>query len=672
MKLHITPIASNFLNAARKGLEHVQEGRYMHFEGNKASISLMFDYSNPVKGSINSILHKFRAILRKYRSKHFDKLHLHFNKCAEMDQVALYNLSLDLAANCRNLKELSVVFYSCQEMTDQKLGRFIIPITQCLRHLRKLNITLCKCKKITGQGINYINSLMLTRLKRLCSLSINFSPLTTKHDNGRSGPFDPNIAKRNNIDYGKFLMIFELSQYRMSQKAICDFHKNIARYFRNRNFKELTFVSPEYPEIKGCKSAKDLTLSTIQKLKQLKKFYLGFQKFSQLDVGALDEITDCIRKNMIDLQYLTIDFEGYSGHFNISEPELTQTAFNIFSNLSMLRGLALSFGRIEASEEAVVSFTREMCEHAKNLEEFILEVKDGSFVSRSGIEKLIQQLSQNLPSLKKVMLNTLNLAIVGTNNNDETEINCFIQQGCPTLKEFHLLLHNSNYIPLLTSEMLEKLTLSFRDCQRMSDKNFNELIESIFQRPLPYLKELTICCKKASNITDEAFKALFCEDWTDNVNLKVFKLEISDATSITDVALTNMEVFGAEKLKNIKSLQTLSLAFTSCKSLTKRGINHLILSIARNLKDLQELELNFHQGSTSEGFSPEEVSLVIDSIVSNMTALRKVILDFSFIVDRSKPYSYKQGVVFDKDLKEYWKKLNYVSVVEINFGPIFL
>jgi hypothetical protein len=173
------------------------------------------------------------------------------------------------------------------------------------------------------------------------------------------------------------------------------------------------------------------------------------------------------------------------------------------------------------------------------------------------------------------------------------------------------------------------------------------------------------------------FSIFFClfvilEDWIALVNLKVFKLERSDATSITDVTLMDMEVFVAEKLKNIKSLKILSLSFTSCNSFTKRGINHLILSIVRNLKDLQELELNFHQGSTSEGFSPQEVSLVIDSIASNMITLRKVVLDFFFIVDRSKPYSYKQGVVFDQDLKEYWKKLNYVSVVEINFGPIFL
>ena len=668
-KPHITPLATNFFNAAQKGIEYVQERRYLHFEGNIATISLIFNSSTMlVQGSISNLLQKFRAILRKYCNKHLHKLHLNFNNCIQIDQLELHNLGLDIAANFRNLQVLTIQFYSCQDMTDEKIRCFIMPISKVLSNLSKLSITISQCEKITDKGINHIRSLLFIHFKRLLSLKISCSPQIVSLNNGKRVPVESNITKRNHNDINFFERPL-LMNSKITQETIANIAKTISTRFRN--LQSLYLVPPFTTQIGEYNSLyHDRILSIIQSLRLLKNFCLGFQPFCLASVQDFVKISEIIGKNLLKLQYLTIYFEGYSTDEKFSGYDLAQSSSNIFSNLPLLRSLAVSFGKVHILQQVILAFVKKICEHAKNLKEMVFEVKCGSFISRQGIEILIQHLNENLPSLKKFMLNTRNFDIPLSNDNEaEPEIHSFSQQGCPNLKEFHLLLHNSDYIPLLTSKNVEKLTLSFKDCKRMFNKHFKRLIKTIFQRPLHHLQDLTIICKNASRLTDEAFKALLCEDWIPLVSLRCFKLEISQAPSLTDSTLKHMEALVAENLKHIKALKTVSFAFISCRGLTRSAIQSFIMSIARNLKNLQELELDFHQGPAIEGFSDIGISIIIDSIVLSMKALKKVVLNFSFIIDESRPFRFPPGFDPYKNMREYWKKLKHVPVVEINFGP---
>ena len=130
-----------------------------------------------------------------------------------------------------------------------------------------------------------------------------------------------------------------------------------------------------------------------------------------------------------------------------------------------------------------------------------------------------------------------------------------------------------------------------------------------------------------------------------------------------------MEAFVVGNLKNLKNLRVVSFAFISCKSFSRSAVQSFVGSIARNLTNLHELEFDFHQKPASEGFSPGELSTVIDGITANMKVLRKVRLNFFFVIDRSIPYKCEQGVDFHEVMRGYWKKLKYVSTTDIDFGP---
>lgn len=173
-KPHITPIAWDFIKTAQNGVEYTVDRNFLHFEGNTVSFKPLFKPYEP-EGDIIVLLQKFIAILKKYRNKNFQKLHLRFHRCYEFnDKFALRRLGLEIAADFKNLQEFSLEFLGCANLTDETIRFFFEPLYKMFKGLKKLKINVVACPEVRDDTPKCINS-FINKHKELEKLTLNFS-----------------------------------------------------------------------------------------------------------------------------------------------------------------------------------------------------------------------------------------------------------------------------------------------------------------------------------------------------------------------------------------------------------------------------------------------------------------------------------------------------------------
>lgn len=663
-KLHQTPIATCLLKIIQKDIKDFTNESLVQIMDNTISFRITLARDASQNGRIRHTFTKLSASLKKYNSKYSLKLHLYFNGNCGLSQTGFAKLGSDIATHFRHLREFTLSFFMCDDISDEKLNCLLVPLSRVITKVKKLTINLCRCQNMSNYGLEYIKSLLLVQAKNLKKLSINFSGGASRLNSQEIIPTEINIARRirNYINVKSQSPMYLVSL--ISYQGVLSLIKIIARYLKN--LEKFTFV-PLLNEDQENISA--IVFNFISKLRKLRVFSLGFYSYGCLNAEQIENISLSIGKNLLDLEYLALDFKDEIFAFEVTDHLLKQVAVNTCSNLRQLRGIALGFNNFHhtrVSTSGLSSFISQVCQYSKDLEELVIDIDSWAY---QYIEWFMKLISQGLCSLKNFTINSLGEEsfAFGISSKPRLYLNSTDQLvsglSCPDLREINLCLNTPCRMPVLFSESIEILALSFSDCKEMTDRYFEMLVGYIFDFPLWNLQELTLIFNRANKISDNEIKSFSCQGLAHITNLRCLTLKFSESSYITDITFKYLEPFIQA---NINSLKKIDLTFQDCEKISEAGIRSITLAVTKNMRNLEELRLSFSSKSTKEAISLEGISTVIERIAQGLKKLRKLELDFSFKGDRNHLSYYDYSAVWPTE--RFRKKLDFISVVKVYFG----
>ena len=310
------------------------------------------------------------------------------------------------------------------------------------------------------------------------------------------------------------------------------------------------------------------------------------------------------------MQCFSLDFpEGTE----LTERGYQQLTQNLFSSLpSRLISFALNIedcGSITDDIIGEISFN--IAQNLKNLKTLVLSFGYIDQLTGNALLKLIQIISKDLPSLKKLILSFS--VCKGVDPNFDIILPEQLQQ-------FDLYLDNPQDMIHTTWKGLNRLSLIFNDCTEKTS------LMDISSKPsliLKNLNELKLIFAQSHKIGNKEIGDLTSAIGKNLESLKSLDLGFSYCSLITDDSLLHL---GDNICRKLKNLRHLNFHFYTCGSFYEGGLIYLASIIGSKLKNLESLTLFFYNSLGEEAQLESMLNFVCSILSRDLKKLKKLTL----------------------------------------------